>query len=190
MTAPAGGILRIVGGGAPRVRRLPELVRLAQGDGWDVWVVLSPAAVPFADLGALTDLTGHAVLDAPLHPDEPVRPPTPTATVMCPATFNSVNKCAAGISDTLACGVVNEAIGLGAPLVLAPAITTAQAAHPAFDRSVELLRAAGVDVIYGDGAYQPTPHGSAEAAYPLELVLARLDAQIRQRAGAPPSKLS
>jgi flavoprotein len=35
--------------------------------------------------------------------------------VVAPATFNTINKWAQGISDTLALGLLNEATGLGLP---------------------------------------------------------------------------
>ena len=64
--------------------------------------------------------------------------------IVAPATFNTINKWAAGISDTLALGLLTEAIGKGLPLVALPFLNVAQARHPAFARSVEQLRQAGV----------------------------------------------
>jgi Flavoprotein len=69
--------------------------------------------------------------------------------VAAPATFNTINKWAAGISDTLALGLVTEAIGKRLPVVAVPFINAAQAEHPAFQASVDRLRAAGVQLLYG-----------------------------------------
>jgi phosphopantothenoylcysteine synthetase/decarboxylase len=67
---------------------------------------------------------------------------------VAPATFNTVNKWAAGISDTLALGTLNEAYGLGVPIAVLPCVSDALAAHPAYRGSVERLR--GMGVRFGD----------------------------------------
>lgn len=41
--------------------------------------------------------------------------PAPDALVVAPCTFNTANKLVAGISDTLALGLLNEAIGAEIP---------------------------------------------------------------------------
>jgi phosphopantothenoylcysteine synthetase/decarboxylase len=64
-----------------------------------------------------------------------------------PATFNTVNKWAAGISDTFALGVLNEAIGLKLPIIVAPYAKPSLAAHPAFRVSLEKLNGWGVNVL-------------------------------------------
>ena len=73
--------------------------------------------------------------------------PPPDAFVIAPATFNTINKLAAGISDTLALGLVNEAVGLGLPIIAAPWPSVQLARHPVFQRSVAALRDWGVTVI-------------------------------------------
>lgn len=93
----------------------------------------------------------------------------------CPATFNTINKWAYGLADTLALALLTEAIGLGLPLVAAPALNSAQAAHPAFERSVAALREMGVTVLYGLGTYKPGPPGAGGRPYDWELPLDALD---------------
>jgi hypothetical protein len=56
------------------------------------------------------------------------------------ATTNSINKWAAGISDTLALGVLVEAIGKGLRVVAMPFTNRAQAAHPVFEQNIGRLR--------------------------------------------------
>ena len=63
---------------------------------------------------------------------------------VAPATFNTVNKWAAGIADTLALGTLNEACGLGVPVSVLPCVNEALARHPAYRASVERLGAMGV----------------------------------------------
>ncbi|MGH3813712.1 MAG: flavoprotein, partial [Pseudonocardiaceae bacterium] len=64
-----------------------------------------------------------------------------------PATFNTINKWAAGISDTFALGILNEAIGLELPIVVAPYAKASLAAHPAFNENLEKLHRWGVHVL-------------------------------------------
>jgi hypothetical protein len=46
--------------------------------------------------------------------------PPANAMIAGGVSFNTINKWAAGISDTLALGLLSEAIGLGLPLVALP----------------------------------------------------------------------
>ena len=74
-------------------------------------------------------------------------PDGPIVSSSTPATFNTINKLAAGISDTLALGLVNEAVGLRLPIIAAPWPSVQLARHPVFHRSVAALRDWGVTVI-------------------------------------------
>ncbi|MGW0648370.1 flavoprotein [Streptomyces umbrinus] len=97
--------------------------------------------------------------------------------LVAPATFNTLNKWAAGISDTLALGLVTEAFGLELPLVDLPYLNRAQAAHPALGRSVAFLRECGVNVLLGEGGFVPhIPKQGDVGAYPWDAALAALPA--------------
>ena len=63
---------------------------------------------------------------------------------VAPATFNTVNKWAAGLADTLAVGTLCEALGLGVPIAVLPCVADALAAHPAYRESLTRLRGLGV----------------------------------------------
>jgi phosphopantothenoylcysteine synthetase/decarboxylase len=76
-------------------------IPIAQAVGWDVCVILTPQARNFVDLARLEQLTGHPVRGEYKHPDEPDLLPRADAIVVFPATFNTINKWALGISDTL-----------------------------------------------------------------------------------------
>lgn len=64
--------------------------------------------------------------------------------IVAPATFNTINKWAAGTADTLALGTLCEAYGLGVPTVVLPCVGDALAAHPAYRASLTRLRGMGV----------------------------------------------
>ena len=158
--AQQGRVLYIVACAAPPTRDLQVLIRLAQADQWNVCVIATPSARSFLDAAQLERLTGTPVRSDYKRPDEPDVFPPPDAIIVAPATFNTVNKWAAGISDTLALGVVCEAIGKGLPLVVLPFLNTDLAAHPAFEQSVQRLRSWGVTVLYGPRGFQPHPAGA------------------------------
>jgi len=177
-------VLYLVACGAPRTRGLPDLVTAAQAAGWEVCVVATPSALRFLDnagIAAIERATGYLIAWEYRPQSEPRRLPLPDAMIVCPATFNTINKWAAGISDTLALGLITEAIGKGLPIVAAPALNTAQAAHWAFDRSVTELRAAGVTVLYGPGIYQPAPPGTGGRPYRWETPIEALHARLAER---------
>ena len=56
--------------------------------------------------------------------------PSADAMIVVPATFSTINKWAAGISDTLALGLINEAIGMSIPIVAVPHVNAPLARHP------------------------------------------------------------
>lgn len=142
-----------------------------------------PQALNFVDREALEAQTGYPVRSDYKDPDAPDVLPDPDAMAVCPATFNTINKWAQGISDTLALGLITEAIGMGLPLVAAPALNSAQAAHPAFGQSVETLRTAGVTVLYGPDVYEPGPPRTGGRPYDWEMVVRAVAAP---RHGADP----
>ncbi|WP_254910034.1 flavoprotein [Micromonospora sp. NBS 11-29] len=67
-----------------------------------------------------------------------------------PATFNTLNKWAAGASDTLALGILNELLGTGLPIHVFPRVNAALSAHPVYQPNLRRLREAGVVVHGGD----------------------------------------
>ncbi|MFE9885411.1 flavoprotein [Streptomyces scopuliridis] len=79
---------------------------------------------------------------------------------VAPATFNTINKWAAGISDTLALGILCEAYGLGISTAVLPYVNAAMASHPAYSRSLEQLREMRVLI----GSHRPHPPKTEGAA--------------------------
>ncbi|MET7682419.1 flavoprotein [Streptomyces sp. NPDC005423] len=146
MTEPAGKpFLYVVVCGAGIAAGVGELIAAAQRRGWEVGVIATPvAASGFFDVAAVEERTGRPIRSAGRSPGDPRPFPPPDAVVVAPATFNTVNKWAAGIADTLALGTLCEAYGLGVPTVVLPCVGEALAAHPAYRGSLERLRGMGV----------------------------------------------
>lgn len=170
--------LYVISCAAPPARSVTTGIQTAQQAGWDVCLVLTPSAhrwLTVDELAALADLTGHPVRHQYKHPDDPDVLPSADALLTAPATLNTLTKWADGHADTLALGLITEAIGLGLPQVALPYVNSAQAAHPAFDRAVATLRACGVTVLLGGGGHVPHPpkHGNL-SAYPWHAAIAAL----------------
>lgn len=170
--------LYLISCAAPPARRLEIPIRAAQKAGWDVCSILTPSAYRWAsedaegEVEALEALTGHPVRHQYKLPSQDDVLPEPDALLVAPLTANTVNKWAAGISDTLALGLITEGIGLNLPIVALPHWNNAQHAHPAVARSVEILRDAGVTVLLGDEGFVPhrPRHGNLDA-YPWQTAI-------------------
>jgi hypothetical protein len=91
------GVVYLMVCAAPPARDALVLVELAQQAGWEVCVIATPNARRFIDPPALEAATGHPVRFDYKQPDEPDELPPPDAIVVAPATFNTLNKWAAGI---------------------------------------------------------------------------------------------
>src|SRR5215467_5626368 len=141
-------VLYLIVCGAGPARQLPGFVRFSQDLGWDVCVITTPAGATFLDAGPVAELTGYPVRVSYKHPDEPDVLPPAGAFVIAPATFNTINKLAAGISDTLALGLLNEAIGASQPIIAVPFPNQMLARHPVFTASINTLRSWGLRVVF------------------------------------------
>jgi len=152
-------VLYLLACAAPPAQHLRTGTTLAQQAGWDVCLILSPTAYTWQsnrDLAELETLTHHPIRYTYKRPGTADVLPPPDAMMVAPATFNTINKWAAGIADTLLLGLATEAIGLHLPVVALPYLNAAQAAHPALSTSVALLRSAGISVLLGGDGF--TPH--------------------------------
>lgn len=134
--------------------------------GWDTCVIATPEGRRFFDAEHVQSLTGHPVRVSYKDPDADDVLPPPDVMVLAPASFNTINKLAAGISDTLALGLLNEALGAGSPIIAAPWAKGALRNHPAFPRSIAFLRDANVALVESPG--------NAGVAFPWRDVLLTL----------------
>jgi hypothetical protein len=122
-----------------------ELIGAARQRGWETGVFATPTALNgFFDTARVEALSGRPIRSAWRRPGDPRPFPPPDAVVVAPATFNTVNKWAQGLADTLAVATLCEAAGLGVPVAALPCVADALAAHPAYRDSVARLRGMGV----------------------------------------------
>ncbi len=159
-------VLYVIASGAAPARELPALISVLTDD-WDTCVISTPEGSRFLDIARITEMTGHPVRTSFKDPDAPDVLPPASAFAAAPATFNTINKWAAGISDTLALGLLNEAVGLGRPIVTVPWPNVALARHPAFGRSISVLRECGITVIL-DLKQLPDDDSAAQAEFPWD----------------------
>lgn len=151
--------------GAGPADRVGILVSLAQDDGWDVFVIATPAGAGFIDIDALEKQTGNPVRTG--HRTSTERRgagrPVPDAIIVAPASYNTINKLGHGTADTYALDLLSENIGRGTPVVMLPFVNSALANRRPFVHAIEELRAEGVHVIFGPGQWEPHAPGSGSS---------------------------
>jgi phosphopantothenoylcysteine synthetase/decarboxylase len=156
-TSIASLVLYLIVCAAPPAQQTSDVVSLLQSTGWDVCVIATPQAARWMDLPALSALTGYVVRTDYKLPGEADPLPKADAILAMPATFNTINKWAQGIGDTLAASILCEALGRGTPPVIAvPCLKMDLVRHPAFSRNIALLRECGVRVLHEPERY-PSP---------------------------------
>jgi phosphopantothenoylcysteine synthetase/decarboxylase len=166
-------VLSVIVCGAGPASAISTLVKQAQDRNWTVQVIATPAALDFFDTTAIESQTGRPVRSQYRKPGEP-RSEKADAIIVAPATYNTINKWAQGISDTYALGILAETTGLGVPIVVLPFVNSALASRTPFRRSVEALRAEGIHILTGPGGIEPhPPHtgGNLIDSYPWHLAL-------------------
>ena len=78
----------------------------------------------------LADVDGVQVVES--YFDLGIRPRPPRGVVLfAPCSFNSLNKLAHGVADSLALSVAAEAIGRGTPVIVGPSLNAPLLNHPA-----------------------------------------------------------
>jgi phosphopantothenoylcysteine decarboxylase len=154
---PRSPILYLIVCAAPPAQQTQEVVPLLQAAGWDVCVIATPQASRWMNIEIIAELSGHIVRTDYKLPGEADPLPKADAMLVMPATFNTINKWAQGIGDTLVISLLCEALGRGAPPIVAiPCLKMDLVRHPAFSRSIALLRECGVHVLHEPERY-PSP---------------------------------
>jgi phosphopantothenoylcysteine synthetase/decarboxylase len=178
--SPRDRVLSIIVCGAGGAVEIATFVKLAISRGWTAQVIATPAALPFFDQAAIEALTGTPVRSQYSAPGAP-RSRVPDAIAVAPATYNTINKWAVGITDTYALGVLAEQTGLGVPIAVLPFVNSALASRTPFKQSVRSLRGEGVSILLGPGAIEPhEPHtgGLLIDSYPWHLALDEVEGMV------------
>jgi phosphopantothenoylcysteine decarboxylase len=110
-------------------------------------VTLTPTAAEWVDLDELRRITGQSVRVQPRRPEESDPFPPADAALAAPLTFNTINKWACGINDTVALGLLNELLSSGPTIVAVPCVKRALQSHPAYAPNVRLLKSAGTQFL-------------------------------------------
>ncbi|WP_406230299.1 flavoprotein [Nocardia sp. NBC_01009] len=163
MNSQGNLVLYAIIAGSPAATDVGTLVDLAQADGWDVCVIASPDGYRFIDADTLAAKTGHTVRSHYKEPGAPDVLPPADAMIAAPITGNSLAKWAAGISDTLALGLLVEAVGKGLPVVAVPFSNQAHLGFPAIQEAITKLSGWGVTIV----AKEPHEPGAGGSQIPL-----------------------
>lgn len=177
-------VLYVVACAAPPLRHVRDLISSAQGRGWDVCLIATPTAAQWMgdQLADLAAMTGRPVRSQYKMPGDPDVFPPAHAILAAPVTSNSINKWSAGISDTLALGIITEAIGKRLPITAVPSLNFEQEMHPAYRESIARLRTAGVNVLLDDeGHALRESKTEGNVTYPWHLALATLESTRQAR---------
>ena len=133
--------------GAPLSARAADLARHLIESGRPVRVVATRDAMAWVPAADVERITGYPPLVDQRQPSHAKRIPPPARVFVCPATFNTVNKLAAGIADSYAHGFLCEALSTGTPTTVVPMVSTKLWNHPAWQRNLDTLAEAGVDFL-------------------------------------------
>ena len=133
--------------GTTTAARCPELLRGLVGLGFSTVIALpTPNASRVVAPRELADVEGAQVVQS--YFDLAIRPRPPRGVVLfAPCSFNSLNKLAHGIADSLALSVVAEAIGRGTPVIVGPSLNAPLLNHPQAQASLKMLPSWGVTIV-------------------------------------------
>ena len=168
-------ILFILSGSIAGYKACEVVSKLTQ-DGHRLRVVATASALHFVGAATLEGLTGEAVLSDLFESGRALEhihlARWADATVVCPATANSLNRFAAGLADDLA-GALFLAHDRTKPLLFAPAMNPTMWAHPTTQASVTKLQGWGLRFIpVGRGHTACGEEGEGRMAEPATIVAA------------------
>src|SRR5437016_4915697 len=137
----------LVVSGTSTAARCPEILRELVGLGFSTVIAIpTPNAARVVAPRELADIEGVQVVQS--YFDLAIRPRPPRGVVMfAPCSFNSLNKLAHGIADSLALSVTAEAIGRGTPVIVGPSLNAPLLNHPQAQASLKTLPGWGVIIV-------------------------------------------
>src|SRR6202158_4440950 len=167
-------IAYLVLSGTTTSARCPELLRELLGLGFATVIALpTPNASRVIALRELADVEGAQVVQS--YFDLAIRPRPPRGVVLfAPCSFNSLNKLAHGIADSLALSVVAEAIGRRTPVIVGPSLNAPLLAHPEAQASLKKLASWGVIIV------PPVDEGEGPRLAPSRVLIDAVRPHIRR----------
>ena len=158
-------IVYLVLSGTTTAARGPEILRGLVGLGFATVIALpTPNAARTIAGRELADVEGAQVVES--YFDRAIRPRPPRGIVLfAPCSFNSLNKLAHGVADSLALSVVAEAIGRKTPVIVAPSLNQPLLDHPMAQASLRTLPQWGVVMV------QPVDEGEGPRLAPTGTLL-------------------
>lgn len=151
--------------GTTTAAHCPDIARGLVGLGFTaVNIIPTPNAARVVSGRELADVAGARVVES--YFDLAIRPRPPRGVVLfAPCGFNSLNKLAHGIADTLALSVVAEAIGRRTPVIVGPSLNQPLLDHPMAQASLRILPEWGVIIV------PPNDDGTGPRLAPLDRLL-------------------
>lgn len=132
--------------GAATARRVPDLIGRLAPRVPNLLTVLTPNARQIASPRELALVPGHRVVES--YFDAAILPRPPLGVLLvAPCSFNTLNKLAQGVADSLALSIAAEAIGRGTPIIVAISVNDPLWAHPRAKQSAVELRSWGLTVL-------------------------------------------
>lgn len=140
-------VVYLVVSGTTTAARCPEILRGLVGLGFPTVIALpTPNASRVLARRDMAVVEGVTVVES--YFDTAILPRPPHGVVLfAPCSFNSLNKLAHGIADTLALSVVAEAIGRETPVIVAPSLNAPLLAHRQAQASLKTLPEWGVTIV-------------------------------------------
>jgi Flavoprotein len=122
----------------------------------------------------LADVEGVQVVES--YFDLGIRPRPPRGVVLfAPCSFNSLNKLAHGIADSLALSVAAEAIGRHTPVIVGPSLNAPLLDHPEARASLRKLPGWGVIIV------PPVDDGEGPRLAPSAVLIDAVRPYVRRR---------
>jgi phosphopantothenoylcysteine synthetase/decarboxylase len=160
--------------GTSTAARGPELLRELGALGFaSIIAIPTPNASRVVAPRELADVSGIQVVQS--YFDLAIRPRPPRGVVLfAPCSFNSLNKLAHGIADSLALSVVAEAIGRRTPVIVGPSLNAPLLNHPEAQASLKKLPSWGVKIV------PPVDEGEGPRLAPTAALIGAVRPYVRQ----------
>lgn len=172
-------VVYVIGGAAPPIFDFEQLLQILEQREWQPCPILTPTAADWLQASHMSDIAGQPVRVDRRQPADEDSMPLADAVLVAPLTFNTANKWAAGLNDTLALGLLNELLSETVPIVAAPCVKTALRKHPAYINSCKLLEDCGVKIL--DSGYATIIKRIDYVTFDWQLVVNSLESALNAR---------